>query len=106
MRLTEKQLISALSRYIVNNFPMTEINRLITSRISKLIYVPSVINRFVLGHGVIYFIMQSLLENKPAKTQLSAREAAVRHFIFVNSRSNYYACKILQSLHYVDTFCC
>ena len=42
-----------------------------------LIYVASMINLFIYGHGVvIYFLIQSLLE-KTAKTHLSARKAAI-----------------------------
>ena len=40
------------------------------------------------------------------KNKMSARKAAVRHRILSKARSNYYACDILRSLHYVDTFCC
>ena len=100
MRATEKQLLSALSRHIVNNYPMTKINQNITSRISK----PMERSRFYRDLSVdllsarnksVYFrswgcyllynaiITRKKTKNKKktAKTQLSARKSAIRDLI-------------------------
>ena len=53
------------------------------------------INRFILGDGVvIYFIMQSFFEKKQNKTKKKkTAKAAVRHLILSTARSSYYTCE-------------
>ena len=62
----------------------------------------SMINRFIIGLWVvIYFIMQSFLDN----VFFLARKSSVRHLIYViSSHSNYYTNKTLWNLSNVDTF--
>ena len=59
------------------------------SRAISSVYVPSVINRFIFGQGVvIYFIMQLLVKKFP-KTNLiysQARCSADRHFVYFDNR--------------------
>ena len=93
MRATEKT-VDFSTLYIVNNYHMTKINRFITSRISKSmarsrcyrtfpsIYVSSVMHRFILGHWGCCLLYNAIITRKnTAKTNLSARKAAVRHLI-------------------------
>ena len=88
-------LFSEFLTDIVNNYSMTK-TRFIMSRISKQMKgrgftepfhrfnVPSVINRFIFGHGVvIYFIMQSLLAKTYLVFLLSDRVA----ILFIWSRA-------------------
>ena len=84
--------------YIVNNYPMTKNKQIYHVRISKQMkgasfqralssaYSPSVINRFIFGHGVvIHFIMQRKPTNF-AKNSPDERRFAFRHFVYlVNS---------------------
>ena len=81
VRVTEKQLISALSRYIVNNYPMTKINRLTTSRIRKS-----------MNRSRFYFIVQSLLGKRKEKKQklTSQREKLPSAILFC-----VYSCLVL-----------
>ena len=70
-RISIKLVVFRRVWYIVNNYPLTK-NKLIQRarfhRAHSSVYVPSVINRFIFGYGmVIYFIMQSSFE-KISKT--------------------------------------
>ena len=74
------------------------------------IYVPSVINRFIFGHWVlIYFIMQSLFENR-RKTYpvflLSERVCSLPFCLFCQQPQRFLRKQILWNLLLVDTFSC
>ena len=119
VRVTSKQLISALSRSMVNNYPMSKINQFITPRISKslkrsrfyrdlsvdLCSERDVKTLFILGHCGCYLLYNAIITRTKIQQELTSQREKLLSAILFCQRLQH-ACESLRSLHCVDAFCC